>query len=57
LRKMFSGFLETPKNKIDVCTVHWQTVLTFPVKHLQSELEIWINSVTEPDTICIIVKV
>ena len=54
-RKVFSGVLETPKKEVHVCTVLLQPVVKLPVLNTQSNVEIWANSETEPNKLCVLV--
>ena len=56
LRKVFSGVLATPKREVHVCTVLVQPILKLPVSGTQSNVEIWANSETEPDRLCVLVS-
>jgi hypothetical protein len=55
LKKVFSGTLATPGNVVHVCTVHLEPILTLPAQNERSRIEIWANSDTEPDTLCILI--
>lgn len=55
LLKIYSGVLETPNKRLDLCTVLLKTVLMIPVSNTESQVDIWANREDEPDHLCVVV--
>jgi hypothetical protein len=53
LEKVFSGVLATPTKEVHIFTVLLHSVLTLSVRNTQSNVEVWANSDTEPDKLCV----
>jgi|GEM_PF-3374977 len=50
---VYTGTLDTPRKRVDVCNVQLDCVLSVEVESKKCHIELWANDKKEPNKICI----
>ena len=56
MKRVFEGFIDTPRMEVSVCTVTLETLLSLQVPKERTAIEVWVNHESEPSRIAILVR-
>ncbi|MFM8580760.1 MAG: hypothetical protein ACKOFW_04565 [Planctomycetaceae bacterium] len=56
MQRVVETRLQTPSREVSVYSIHWDKLLTINVKHEIAGVQVWVNHLTEPDRIVVVVR-